>query len=132
MVETWIKIEDSKYHISNKGLIKNFITGRILKPFIVKNDKHESFKIKLVIKGKRKTYAISRLVAIAFIPNPENKPEVDHKNRNPLDDRLENLRWVTRKENCKNRLMITEDTISKIICLNNEGKSSSEIYNLLK
>jgi hypothetical protein len=46
-----------------------------------------------------KWFGVSRLVALAFIPNPDNKPEVDHINKNRIDNRVENLRWVTSKEN---------------------------------
>jgi hypothetical protein len=46
---------------------------------------------------------VSRLVALAFIPNPENKPDVDHINRNVEDNSVENLRWVTKSENQLNR-----------------------------
>ena len=58
-----------------------------------------------------KKFAVHRLVAMAFIPNPENKPCVDHINTIRTDDKKDNLRWVTYSENMKNPL--TMDKISK-------------------
>ena len=52
--------------------------------------------------GEEKVVLIHRLIAEAFIPNPENKPEVDHINCDRKDFRIENLRWVSSKENSNN------------------------------
>ncbi len=54
---------------------------------------------------KQKTFNIHRLIALNFIPNddPVNKPVVDHGNRNPIDNRICNLKWTDQKENCRNR-----------------------------
>lgn len=52
---------------------------------------------------------LHRIVAELFVPNPENKPEVDHINTNKSDNRAENLRWVTHSENMRNSITLNSN-----------------------
>lgn len=65
-----------------------------------KNSKYLYWSVE--IKGKTKHLSVHRTVAEAFIPNPQNLPEVDHINRDILDNRVDNLRWIDRLGNLKN------------------------------
>ena len=98
--EKWIYIESTKerYSVSSEGRIRNNETGMILTP--IKMPKGYT-KVNLHYGGERKGYQVHRLVAMAFIPNPENKPQVNHKNGVKDDNRVTNLEWVTGEENLR-------------------------------
>ena len=111
MVEEWRVIEDFKnYQISNYGNIKSvdrqgikrFKRGSILKPAI--NHKgYESVKLYKIIDGKISAHTrfIHRLVMIAFVDNPYNKPEVNHIDGIKTNNVVNNLEWATTSENIK-------------------------------
>lgn len=85
------------YHkLKNNKLCKHFIKGRVLKHIINNKGYH---LVNLCKDGVGKRYLVSRLVASAFIPNPNNYLEVDHINENKDDNSVTNLRWCTRQFN---------------------------------
>ena len=90
---TWKKIKGHEnYSVSDTGLIRNNNTGRIRKGI---PNYHGYLRVLL----DQKQIRIHRAVALAFLPNPLNKPQVNHKNGDKTDNRVENLEWVTDEEN---------------------------------
>lgn len=98
--EIWRPIDYcADYHISTFGRIKSFKNGkiRIMKPFL----QGDYLYIDLCKCGVQKTFLVHVLVAKAFIPNPEGKPEVNHKDGDKFNCRVSNLEWATHSENIK-------------------------------
>ena len=139
-MEEWKEIEGcgDRYQVSNEGRIKSIkkisnygehITESILKERITPNGYNQ---VCLTLDGQHFYFYAHRLVAEAFIPNPENKPEVDHINGNKLDNRVENLRWTTKSENMSNPVTtkkISETKTGKHISPDTEFKKGTTPWN---
>lgn len=112
MDEVWKDIEgyEGLYQISNLGRVRSLDRkieysnghivlhkGKMLKPFPDKG--REYLNVNLNKNGKNTKFRINRLVALAFISNEEHKSQVNHKDENKQNNRVDNLEWVTPKEN---------------------------------
>ena len=94
-IEVWRNVNNyENYEVSSLGNVKNKNTGRILKAANI-----GGYYCVGLSNIKTKTFSVHRLVADAFIENPENKSDVNHKDKNSLNNSLSNLEWNTPKEN---------------------------------
>ena len=103
MQEVWKPIDgaNGQYEVSNMGNLRNSKTHRPVKGT---PDKKGYLRFRPTINRKKKSFKVHRIVALAFIPNPENKPHVNHINGIKSDNRAENLEWVTCKENAEHAM----------------------------
>ena len=124
--EIWKDIEgyEGLYQVSNLGRVRSldrvyeaikghpqYCKGKILKAFI--HPQTHYCVTDLWKNNKRVHVKTHRLVAKAFIPNLDNKPFIDHINRDRQDNRVENLRWVTKVENMNNPLTLKAISIAQ-------------------
>ena len=126
MEEIWKEIPhyEGRYLVSNQGRIFSLLRKKYMK---VRQNQFGYYEVQLQgITQKKKWEKVHRLVAMAFIPNPDNLPQVNHLNQIRSDNRVENLEWCSVKDNCN--YGDRNQNISK--ALTNNPKISSPIEQL--
>lgn len=126
MIEIWKDIEgyEGLYQVSNTGKIRSLHYRKYGGIHLLKQNTYDKHKTIILSKdGIHKSYKVHRLVAQAFIPNPEGKPCIDHIDGNGCNNIYTNLRWVTKKENSNNPNTINNMTFHKGIIPWNKGKN---------
>jgi hypothetical protein len=153
--EEWRSIpEFSGYDVSSLGRVRSInrlcgnrpgITkGKLLKPFV---NKRGYLEVNLYKNSKSTAKIIHRLVAQAFIPNDNNKPQVNHIDGNKLNNKVSNLEWMSNSENQKhayslglqpsragesnNKATITDKDVTRLKLLYNSGKTTKEVSELI-
>lgn len=130
-IEEWCAVPYSDfkhYSISNNGKVVNSITNRTLKPLYQKGSGY--YTVTLYNKGKKMMTFIHRLVAEAFILNPNNLETVNHIDHNKLNNNVDNLEWMSRGDNAKDGNIgkkATELTRLKI-SMNGKGKLKPTLH----
>ena len=114
---------ETNYIITSEGRVFNRSTGKELKGTIQRNEYHT---VQLIVQGKPKSLMIHRLVAEAFIENPNNYTIVDHIDRNKLNNNINNLRWADSKTNAQNVNNFSAKTKGKQIDLTKDFTLSED------
>jgi len=95
-MEKWKKLDlFPNYMVSNEGRVKNRLTNKILTLQLHK----ERYQVCISQDGNKATLKVHKLVALAWVPNPHNKPDINHIDGDKLNNVASNLEWVTKKEN---------------------------------
>ena len=141
-VEKWLDIENYKgyYQVSSDGRVKSLkrtrigisnipvaVNERVLIP------KEDNYKRVVLSKNKnKKTFSIHRLVAKAFIFNPKNKPQVNHKDGDKLNNNISNLEWVTASENHihAHKIGLKKPNITGLLKFNNGHSTGKKVKQL--
>lgn len=111
----WIDLPlyEGFYKINEAGQIKSIGKRNFNKILTQRIGRGGYYAVRLTKSGKTTTHFVHRLLATTYIPNPLNKPEVNHKDVNKLNNTLDNLEWVTHSENIKhaykNKAIIKEN-----------------------
>lgn len=148
--EVWKDIQEYEgfYQVSSLGrirslnrIVRNRLGFTMAKGKVLAGVSRNGYlRVQLFKEGKWKNYPIHRLVAIAFLDNPNSMPEVNHKNENKEDNRVDNLEWCDRKQNCNygtRTKRLSEKLSKKVLQLTIDGKlianfkSTAEVFRVL-
>ena len=136
MEEIWkdIKGYEGKYQISNYRRVKSLNYHRTGKERILKagDNGHGYLFVELCKDGKTKTCRINRLVAQAFLENPQKLPEVNHKNEDKTDNRVENLEWCSKLYNINYGTGIKRSAEKRAEKMTNNPKLSKPVFSVDK
>jgi hypothetical protein len=99
----WVSVEclDNLYEVTKCGMVFSRVKNKIIKGVI---DPDGYRIVSILEKGKMVKRRVHRLVAVTFIPNPYNKPQVNHKDFNRLNNHVDNLEWATSKEDAEHKV----------------------------
>lgn len=124
MIEIWRTIEDyPNYQVSNFGRVKSFKRGAAR---ILKQQPTKRRGVMMIHLGKIKTVTVHKLVAIAFIPNPKNKPQINHIDGNPNNNYANNLEWATALENIQHAF---RTGLNKVEYFSGENSGGAKLTN---
>jgi len=138
MKEIFKPIKDfPNYEISNLGNVKSLGNSKWRKEKIMKSSVwNKGYKMLILCKnGKEKAMQVHRLIATAFIPNPLNKPQVNHIDGNKINNSVSNLEWVTARENTQHAFRLGLMAVPKgesVYCAKLNNEQVLEIRELYK
>ena len=120
-------IGHNNYSVSNFGRVRNNKTNKIVKGSI---NSEGYLNLDYRLDGTRHYKKIHRLIAVAFIPNPEDKPLIDHIDNNRTNNNAYNLRWCTSSENQQNRCVnYNNSTGTKGVYFRKDAKDTEDNLN---
>lgn len=148
--EKWLNVPDTngKYFVSNLGRVKSIYRFKKSNPYIVPqtfaSKKRDYLIVGFTLNGKNINKYVHRLVAKAFIPNPENKPTVNHKKGIKKDNRASELEWATYKEQEEHSVkfglrmvgekhsnaILSDEDIQNILNSSKKQRDLAKIYNV--
>lgn len=117
------------YEVADNGAVISYKSGRE-SIMIGSLDKNKYRQVGLSNESGRRLISEHRLVATLFIPNPDGKPEVNHKNGDKLDNRVENLEWVTHRENALHATYVLGKDVTSMIKHRGEHHAATRIKNI--